>query len=208
MLLPALAAAKRKAQKINCTSNLKQVGLSFKLWQGDNNDQMPMAVPNVNGGAFDNVGHQAAAPTSANVAQVFNVMTTQLSNPKVVWCPSDSNHSFTNAWPVVTASISYFVNGDAVDSAPQCVLAGDDSISTGTGSHTSVGAPTTVRFTGATQYKGNPIWTWTSTDMHQGSGNLLLGDGSVQGATLTTADQAFVNGAQLPNGSTPNYSFF
>jgi prepilin-type N-terminal cleavage/methylation domain-containing protein len=36
MLLPALAAAKKKAQRINCTNNLKQVGLSFKLWAGDN----------------------------------------------------------------------------------------------------------------------------------------------------------------------------
>ena len=44
MLLPALAAAKAKAQKINCVNNLKQVGLSFRLWEGDNNDKYPMAV--------------------------------------------------------------------------------------------------------------------------------------------------------------------
>src|SRR5450631_2809380 len=44
MLLPALAAAKKKAQKINCVNNLKQVGLSFRLWEGDNNDKYPMAV--------------------------------------------------------------------------------------------------------------------------------------------------------------------
>ena len=44
MLLPALAAAKRKAQQISCVNNLKQVGLSFRLWEGDNGDRYPMAV--------------------------------------------------------------------------------------------------------------------------------------------------------------------
>ena len=44
MLLPALAAAKRKAQKISCTNNLKQDGLAFRIWEGDNGDKLPMAV--------------------------------------------------------------------------------------------------------------------------------------------------------------------
>jgi prepilin-type N-terminal cleavage/methylation domain-containing protein len=44
LLLPALAAAKRKAQRINCVSNLKQVGIAFRLWEGDNGDRYPMAV--------------------------------------------------------------------------------------------------------------------------------------------------------------------
>ena len=44
MLLPALAAAKRKAQRINCVNNLKEVGLAFRVWEGDNGDQYPMAV--------------------------------------------------------------------------------------------------------------------------------------------------------------------
>ena len=37
MLLPVLAAAKRRAQRINCVSNMKQVNLSFRIWENKNN---------------------------------------------------------------------------------------------------------------------------------------------------------------------------
>jgi len=50
MLLPALAKAKAKAQRINCVNNLKQVGLSFRIWSGDNGDRYPQRVPNTEGG--------------------------------------------------------------------------------------------------------------------------------------------------------------
>ena len=42
MLLPALSAARATAQKAYCTSNLKQLGLYFQFYLGDNNDYWPM----------------------------------------------------------------------------------------------------------------------------------------------------------------------
>ena len=62
MLLPALAAAKRKAQRINCISNLKQIGISFRMWGDDNNSQYPMTVLVENGGAEQYV-YSASNPT-------------------------------------------------------------------------------------------------------------------------------------------------
>ena len=44
MLLPALAKAKAKAQTINCVTNLKQIGLSIRIYSGDNHDTYPAAT--------------------------------------------------------------------------------------------------------------------------------------------------------------------
>jgi prepilin-type processing-associated H-X9-DG protein len=41
MLLPALSAAKRKAQRINSVNNLKEIGLAARIFAGDNGDRLP-----------------------------------------------------------------------------------------------------------------------------------------------------------------------
>ncbi len=41
MLLPALSRAKLKAKRTQCISNLKQWGIAFTLYAGDNGDSMP-----------------------------------------------------------------------------------------------------------------------------------------------------------------------
>jgi prepilin-type N-terminal cleavage/methylation domain-containing protein len=154
MLLPALAAAKRKAQKISCTNNLKQVGLATRIWEGDNNDRYPMSVPSASGGASDWVQHGTTAAVKGLVpAMVFMVMSNELSTPKVIYCPSDNLHSTfaTNfnpgdvlgntTYPPTTTQaalgkVSYFISGDATESDPQAVMSGDENI----GSYTAAAA--------------------------------------------------------------------
>jgi len=58
MLLPALAAAKRKAQLINCTSNMKQTSLALQMYFNDFSDKCPPGPgargnPGVNYGLTD-----------------------------------------------------------------------------------------------------------------------------------------------------------
>ena len=50
MLLPALAAAKKKAYQAQCLSNLKQWGTALVMYAGDNQDKFP---DNGGGGARD-----------------------------------------------------------------------------------------------------------------------------------------------------------
>src|SRR5207248_11356487 len=88
MLLPALARAKARAQKINCTNNLKQVGLAFRTWALDNGDRYPMAVNAADGGPAL-IPSLASSGNAANMWQVFQVMSNELSTPKILYCPSE-----------------------------------------------------------------------------------------------------------------------
>ena len=77
MLLPALAAAKKKAQKISCTNNLKQDGLAFRIWEGDNGDRYPQAVAFAQGGAQDFLSHNSGgtAGTASDISGAQGTLT-------------------------------------------------------------------------------------------------------------------------------------
>ena len=140
MLLPALAAAKKKAQKINCVNNLKQVGLAFRIWAGDNSDKYPMARTVSDGGAQAYINYGTTASALLNPTMVFMVMSNELSTPKVTYCPSDTYHStaptnFNASYSggvavaqTFAGQCSYFVNGDGTDTDPQLILTGDENI--------------------------------------------------------------------------------
>jgi type II secretory pathway pseudopilin PulG len=76
VLLPSLRETKRRAQRIDCVGNLKQVGLSFRLWSLDSSDQYPMARSTNYGGTLE-VGE--------DVWRTFLVMSNELGTPSVLF---------------------------------------------------------------------------------------------------------------------------
>src|SRR5664279_2099066 len=44
LLLPALAKAKQKAQRISCLNNLRQISLMFQYYTDDNRDTFPAHI--------------------------------------------------------------------------------------------------------------------------------------------------------------------
>jgi competence protein ComGC len=82
-LLPA-NGGKRKAIIINCANNLKQVGFAYKVWSNDHNDKYPMDVSVTNGGTMELMN-------TADAWKTFQVMSNELSTPKVIFCPGDSS---------------------------------------------------------------------------------------------------------------------
>jgi prepilin-type processing-associated H-X9-DG protein len=173
LILPVLAMAKRKTSKISCVSDLKQVGIAFRLWEGDNNDKYPMAVSLTNGGAMELIA-------TGNVAACFRVMSNELNTTKILLCPDDTRRVLATNWSTLNNSnISYFVGLDAVESKPQMFLSGDDNFAIG-------GVPVK---SGVLQLLTNTPVTWTK-GRHKLYGNIGLADGSVQQLTTDGLQQA------------------
>ncbi len=209
MLLPALARAKARAQRINCTNNLKQIGLAIRTWALDNGDQFPMRVPAAQGGAAESVGKRSTGNPPVGVCQMFGVMSNELSTPKILMCPSESDttklaaSTFSYTIPAGSANsvpytgdnnVSYFVGVDAQDTFPGMLLTGDHNL--------GLGNPPVDEFRKTTFYvslgtnfltsgnNGNLGWL---DNMHSKQGNVGLADGSVQGFSKSRLQEAAKN---------------
>jgi prepilin-type N-terminal cleavage/methylation domain-containing protein len=223
MLLPALAAAKRKAQRISCVNNLKEATLAFKIWANDNGDRYPQRISSVQGGSLEYVYEGNTTPSQPyNPGQTFVCMSNEVNAPKILFCPSDNgsgNAAATNFFQFRSTFVSpshilsYFHGGDATEADPQTVLMGDRNIGTTASSSTVQPANSMNTMSGS---GGDPQWNsetsggyacmaWTASDLHFRAGNLSLADGSVQQETISGLRTALINGTNTT--ATPWYNF-
>jgi len=114
IMLPSLAAAKRKAYNVNCTSNLRQVGMALALFPEDNNAFLPNGEAGVNSGRGMSVAQSAAywngmsnpndwmsiallpyvggpAFSATSSGGVFSAITTNVM--KIFFCPANERYA-------------------------------------------------------------------------------------------------------------------
>lgn len=184
LFLPALAASKRKSSKIGCVNDLRQVGISYRMWADDHYDKFPMQVSITNDGAMELL-------VTGNAAACFSVMSNILDNPAILICPSDANHyAASNFSTLRNSNISYFVGLHASSNSPQTWLSGDENLVVNGKRIQS----------GVLNLQNSDTLAWTK-ERHKGGGNILLGDGSVQQTTsddLTSMARLTTNSLAIP----------
>lgn len=170
VLFPKLFGVGRskKPRLVNCINNLKQVGLAYRLWEGDNGDIFPMGISVTKGGSMEMVA-------TGDVVQTFLVMSNELDMPKLLHCPDDFAITEARSFAGLAGSnISYFVGVDITnDMNPRMIVSGDDNFEIG-------GVPIK---SGLLQLGSNNPVAWTVARHQQHTGNLGLADGSVQSVT-------------------------
>jgi prepilin-type N-terminal cleavage/methylation domain-containing protein len=186
MLLPALAAAKKRAQRIACINNLRQTGFATRQWAMDNGDRYPALVSSAQGGPWGPPAGQSGTMASgfaANAAgawgqylwQGFAVMSNELSTPKILACPAEYDSGRTVATTFASSiptgqpgvpfnsrsNVSYFIGVDADETQPQMFLYGDHAMGN-TGSAVANTLASTAGWQGI--YAPNAITTGTATN--------------------------------------------
>jgi len=160
-LLPMFAKPKPPA-RIRCMSNLKQIGLAFRMWSNDHEERFPMTFSTNKAGSMEFV-------SSGEVFRHFQVLSNELNSPKVFACLADSaRQQIKNFDGLKNRNLSYFVGLDASETRPQSILSGDRNVTTNG-----------RLMSGILVLSSNTLVSWTK-DIHKHAGNIGLGDGSAQ----------------------------
>jgi len=187
LALPYLAKSRAKSSRTNCVNHMKQVGLTFRLWSGDNGDKSPMQVSTNLGGTMELIAGGSVYPH-------FAVMSNELATPKILICPDDPKRSAaTNFASLRDANISYFIIPEADEMQAEMWVTGDRNLTTNQvplkpGLHTVT---------------SNSVPGWT-TQIHPFGGNLGLADGSVQPLSSARLHQSFTNALRARYEATTN----
>jgi prepilin-type N-terminal cleavage/methylation domain-containing protein/prepilin-type processing-associated H-X9-DG protein len=90
LLLPALATAKAKALRIQCNSDLRQLGFGIQMFVADKEDRFPPAGYGTSSGqlSWDTWIHSYIGGHASD-AELITGMTPTVRSPKILKCPGD-----------------------------------------------------------------------------------------------------------------------
>jgi prepilin-type processing-associated H-X9-DG protein len=205
MLLPALARPKR-VSRLHCVNFLMESGIAFEIWRGDHGDKYPMDVPAAQGGAQE-------LTARGDVAACFQVMSNEFSVAKMLTCPDDARHKATTNWNSLSrTNLSYFIGLNVSYQRSRWAGAADANQSFVLTSGVPPGLPNLLSGDANLVQNGREVaggflnpganTPWTP-ERHQGVGNILLTDGSVQtvrqiGFTHSTEGYSTTNTVVIP----------
>jgi prepilin-type N-terminal cleavage/methylation domain-containing protein len=125
LLLPALARAKAKAQRIKCVSNLKQCSLAEQIWVHDHEKSTYhwRVWWSGLGGAYADQDGTRGHPNMGNGFFQWSWISNELGSPKILMCPADRGKLMADSWgggaggmlnPAYRENaISYWIGADA-----------------------------------------------------------------------------------------------
>jgi prepilin-type N-terminal cleavage/methylation domain-containing protein/prepilin-type processing-associated H-X9-DG protein len=188
ILLPALSSGKRRAQRIQCIGNLKEIGTAFQIFAHDHRGKFPMQTPVAEGGSEEFV------MAGMNISGTFyfsyrhlQTLAGELVVPRLLICPADLRRepalSFNS---LQNSNVSYFVNAYADYDQSLTTLAGDRNITNAAGATASL-------------VRGTYGLRWTR-ELHSFKGNVLFSD--------THVEQLNNVQVSLPGATVANSVFF
>jgi prepilin-type processing-associated H-X9-DG protein len=171
-LFPAISRSKARPSRLGCSNNMMQVAMGFLSWSTDNQGRFPMQVPIAEGGSKELVGN-------GKVFQHFQVLSNELSTPKILVCPNDRKRSPATNFAIgfTDANLSYFLGLDAARESGSSLLSGDRNLTNRPETGTVI-----------VNVRPNMKLGW-GKDLHSGKANVCFGDGSarqVQNGFMTT----------------------
>jgi type II secretory pathway pseudopilin PulG len=124
-----LSRSKVRVSRIKCVNQLKNIGLAYRIFATDHNDDFPFQVLASNGGTL---GYEN------DIVKQFLALTNELSTPRLLFCPTRTfgktngtkwYASQATTWSELTiTNIDYFLNLDARENIPGRILAGDNCV--------------------------------------------------------------------------------
>ena len=110
LLLPALAKAKEKAVRIQCTSNLKQWGIAVTMYGGDNREYFPANATSDGASGFAWMGLSLNTnfyPPYLYPNRAGTTVQNERNKQDVIYCPTDQWHRFYESTEDVVNLIGY-----------------------------------------------------------------------------------------------------